>query len=233
MKKADRLFQLVTLLKSKRIAITAANIASQMHCSERTVYRDIKALQEAGIIIDGAAGVGYRINADNHIPPLMFTQDELLSILVGNRMVQALTDPQLGQAARLAEQKIRAILSPRFQQFCDQQAYRIPVMEKDTALRKVHGQIRSACEQRQKVDLHYRDAENSPSKRRIWPLGLMGLNGIWIVVAWCELRQDYRTFRFDRMLQIEFSNEHFVTTKTISMDYYFQHVIKVNDQEWR
>ena len=110
MRKAERLFQIVTLLRGRRTVITAEQLALALEISTRTLYRDIQALQLSGVPIEGEAGVGYRLRAGFDLPPLMLTSDEMLALLVGARMVRAFTDRELAQAAEAAESKIRSIL---------------------------------------------------------------------------------------------------------------------------
>lgn len=113
MTKSERLFNLVTLLSSRRTAITAESIADVMEVSVRTVYRDIQSLQSAHISIDGEPGVGYLLGKRNHLPPLMFKSQEALALLLGSKMVQAFTDPELAKSAQSAEEKILSVLPER------------------------------------------------------------------------------------------------------------------------
>lgn len=209
MRKAERLFQLVALLRGRRLAITAEALAEALEVSTRTVYRDIRALEASGVPIDGEAGVGYRLDPGFELPPIMFTRDEVLAILVGGRMVQAFTDPALGAAARSVEVKVRAILDDRAKAMADAQPYRIPQLSRDDGLRETHRQIRAACEARRKMTILYRDGEGEKTRRVVWPLGLIGWSGVWTMCAWCELRVAYRNFRFDRIENLETLEETF------------------------
>lgn len=229
MNKAERLFQLVSLLRARRTAITAEAIAETMEVSVRTVYRDIQSLALSGVPVQGEPGIGYRLKPDYQLPPLMFDPDELLSLLVGGRMVQAFTDPELARAARLAEQKIRSILTEPLKLLAEKQPYRIPILERDTALRTVHGTLRQACEAQRKIRATYVDEQRVTSQRVIWPLGLIGWTGRWTLLAWCELRQDYRNFRFDRFEKIEPLDEFFATTPTINLEYYITQKVCAKD----
>lgn len=229
MNKAERLFQLVLLLRSRRTAMTAEAIAETMGVSVRTVYRDVQALSLSGIPIEGEPGVGYMIRAANHLPPLIFTPDELQALLVGNRMVQAFTDKDLAQGARSAELKIRSILTEPLQRHAEQQPYRIPIMTSDDGMRELHGTLRRACEQRQKIRAIYLDEKQEKSERIIWPLGMIGWTGKWTLLAWCELRSAYRNFRFDRFETLELLEENFKVTNDISIAHYLQSVVGMRD----
>src|SRR3954471_11413639 len=110
MRRADRLFQIIQLLRRRRIVITAAQIARKLEVSERTVYRDIRDLMLAGTPIDGEAGVGYRIRPGYDLPPLMFDRDEIQALVLGARIVRQFGDPALARAADAILGKVAAIL---------------------------------------------------------------------------------------------------------------------------
>lgn len=199
MRRADRLFELVTLLRGRRMAVTGRELAGALEVSLRTVYRDVADLQAQGVPIDGEAGVGYRLSPGFDLPPVMFDRHEVMALLVGARMVEAFTDPALGASARKAEAKIRAILDDPALAAADALPYRAPVLPSDAPLRERHQRIREACEARAKLRLDYRDAGGAASHRVVWPLGLLAWTGRWTLLAWCEMRGDYRNFRFDRI----------------------------------
>ncbi|GAM09464.1 putative HTH-type transcriptional regulator YobV [Geobacter sp. OR-1] len=229
MNKAERLFQLVMLLRSRRTAMTAEAIATTMGVSVRTVYRDVQSLTLSGVPVEGEPGVGYLLHPGNHLPPLIFTPDELQALIVGSRMVQAFTDPELAQGARSAELKIRSILTEPLQRHAEQQPYRIPVLERDDRLREVHGKLRRACENRQKIRAVYLDEKQEKTERIVWPLGIVGWSGKWTLLAWCELRSAYRNFRFDRFEALEPLEENFKPTDNISIAHYLQSVVGMRD----
>lgn len=229
MRKAERLFHLVTLLRSRRTAITAQAIAEVMETSIRTVYRDIQALVLTGVPIEGEPGVGYLIRPSHHLPPLMFTPEELQALMVGGRMVQAFTDRELARAARQAEHKIRSVLTEPLKRHAERQPYRIPVLERDEPSREVHGTLRRACELSQKVRVVYYSKDEVVTERIIWPLGIIGWIGRWTLLAWCELRQDYRNFRLDRFRSLEIMDDNFMRTDEISISHYLKTVIGISD----
>lgn len=229
MTKAERLFELTLLLRSRRTAITAETIAELMQISPRTVYRDVQSLIMAGVPVTGEPGVGYMIRPGNHLPPLLFTPDELQALIVGSRMVQAFTDKDLAQGARTAELKIRSVLTEQLKRHAEQQPYRIPIMESDDPLREVHGRLRRACEQHHKIRVFYQDEKQLQSERILWPLAMVGWSGVWTLLAWCELRRDYRNFRFDRIESLEVLAEQFNPTEEINIAHYLRHIIGVRD----
>jgi predicted DNA-binding transcriptional regulator YafY len=229
MNKAERLFQLVTLLRSRRTAVTAETIAGMMGVSVRTVYRDVQALSLSGIPIEGESGVGYLIRPGHHLPPLMFAPDELQALIVGSRMVQAFTDRDLAQAAQRVEHKIRSVLPDELKEHAERQPYRIPVIERDDELRETHGTLRHACELHRKVVVRYTDENRIETERIVWPLGMIGWTGCWTLLAWCELRLDYRNFRFDRFRSLQVLEEEFTPTPEISIAWYLRQVVGIRD----
>ncbi len=230
MTKAERLFQLVTLLRSRRTAITAEAIAEQMGVSARTVYRDVQALTLSGVPIEGEAGVGYLLRSGEHLPPLMFDADELQALMVGSRMVQTFTDHELGAAAQRAEQKIRSVLTEPMKRRAENQPYRIPHHQRDDQQREVHGCLRRACEARQKLRVIYGDEKDVRTERTIWPLGMIGWGGsTWTLLAWCELRRDYRNFRFDRFEVLEELAETYPDDNEISIGHYLSSALGMRD----
>ncbi|GAA3929910.1 YafY family protein [Litoribacillus peritrichatus] len=220
MNKAERLFHLMALLRSRRTAITAEIMAEKMDVSVRTVYRDIQALTLSGIPIEGEAGIGYLLQSGFEIPPLMFSNDELQSLLVGIRMVKAFTDPELSKAAQLAEDKIMSVLPDPLKRYAETQPYCIPVVDRDNEIRETHLLLRKACERQQKLVIEYADGQQQKSTRIIWPLRLVGWGDRWTLLAWCELRDDYRNFRFDRINHLVVTDTTFETTETINWEHY-------------
>ncbi len=198
-RRADRLFRLVSELRGRRLAVTADRLAEVLEVSPRTIYRDVADLIGSGVPIAGEAGVGYRLDAGFELPPVMFTRSETLALLVGGAMVRAYTDPDLARAAEAAEAKIRAILDDSALAALDKQPYRIPLFKEDEPHRARHQQIREATDAQRKLELAYVDADGARSMRTVWPLGLIGWTGRWTLLAWCETRNDYRNFRFDRI----------------------------------
>lgn len=229
MRKSERLFQLVTLLQGRRTAITAKALAEKLEVAVRTVYRDIQALMLAGVPIEGEAGVGYWLHKGFTLPPLMFQPDEITALLVGSRMVQAWTDPQLGEAARRAENRILAVLPPQILNDVTRLPYRIPNFSNPEA--ETHGLLRRACEERHKATITYRDMKEQESTRTLWPLGMVGWSDHWTLLAWCELRDEYRNFRFDRIQNIELLDATYPTHPERNLEHYLTEVIGIEDEQ--
>lgn len=229
MRKSERLFQLVTLLQGRRTAITAQALGKALGVGVRTVYRDVQALILSGVPIDGEAGVGYRLRAGFDLPPLMFQSEEVTALLVGSRMVQAWTDPDLAQAAKQAETKILAALTPALLQRVSHLPYRIPVYE--SGVSGIHRLLREACEERHKVSVTYRDMSGQESTRTLWPLGMVGWGDHWTLLAWCEKRDAYRNFRFDRIQNILPLPEHYPAHPQRNLEHYLTEVIGIGDEQ--
>ena len=220
MHKSERLFQLVNLLRGRRMAITAEQLAQVLEVTTRTIYRDIQTLQQTGIPVDGEAGIGYRLAPGYQLPPLMFDFEELQALLLGSSMVQAWTDPELAKAAAKAESKIRAILPEPLLQKADEQPYQVPRFDKHNDERNKHGVLRKACEGYLKTQLDYQDAQQVSTLRIVWPLGLIFWGERWTLLAWCELRDDFRHFRLDRMAKIQPTQTPFEQVYPRSLKYF-------------
>lgn len=229
MRKSERLFQLVTLLQGRRTAMTGQALADALGVAVRTVYRDIQALILSGVPIDGEAGVGYRLRKGFDLPPLMFEMDEVTALLAGNRMVQAWTDPELAAAARRAEAKILAVLTPAMLNEISRLPYRVPIYSNPE--RETHGLLRKACELRLRVKIAYRDMKEQETERTLWPLGMVGWGDRWTLLAWCELRDEYRNFRFDRIQHIECLPEHFPHHPERNLEHYLTKIVGVEDAQ--
>lgn len=229
MRKSERLFQLVTLLQGRRTAITAQALAEELGVAVRTVYRDMQALILSGVPIDGEAGVGYRLRKGFDLPPLMFQPEEVTALLVGSRMVQAWTDPALAQAAKQAEAKILAVLTPAMLVAISRLPYRIPNYSRPE--REVHGLLRKACEARHKVSISYQDINGQDTMRILWPLGMVGWGDHWTLLAWCEKRDAYRNFRFDRIQDIEVLAELYPLHPQRNLEHYLTAVIGIGDEQ--
>lgn len=198
MRRADRLFNLVLLLNSKR-AVTARELAEALAVSERTVYRDIADLSLSGVPVAGEAGVGYMMRGHYQLPPLMFDADELAALALGARMVQGWSDDELGRAGERALLKIKAVLPEGLKRSLAGQPLLVPDFHVPPAMVESLGMLRRAIADDRKLRFAYTRADGETSLRTIWPLGLFFWGQSWTLGAWCELRGEYRSFRPDRM----------------------------------
>lgn len=198
MRRADRLFQLVQLIRGRRLS-TAAFLAQRLEVSERTVYRDIADLQHQGVPIEGEAGVGYRLGPGFELPPLMFTQDEASALVAAARLAQSWVDPALACDIEAGLGKILSVLPSAMRVSAEALALYAPALGLDDILRARLQTLREAVQSRNKLLLHYRDVSGDASERTVRPLGCFYWGKVWTLSTWCELRNDFRGFRLDRM----------------------------------
>jgi predicted DNA-binding transcriptional regulator YafY len=198
MRRADRLFEIVQLLQSRRF-MTAQQIAGALEVSVRTVYRDTADLMTAGVPIDGEAGVGYRLDREFDLPPLMFDRDEIEALLIGARIVQSWANEDLAHAASRALIKIESVLPDDLRPHLAEGALFALRVESTRALSENLAPLRAAIQARHKINFEYTRLNGEPSERTVHPLGLFYWGTIWSLAAWCELRNDFRTFRIDRI----------------------------------
>ncbi len=202
MRRADRLFQIVQYLRGGRL-VTAAMLAEWLEVSERTIYRDIADLQSTGVPIDGEAGVGYVMRAGFDLPPLMFTRDEIVALVAGARLVRAWGGATMARAAEEALVKIEAVLPEAERDRPGQVEIHAFGLEMTSEVRARIDEIASAVAARHRLALRYADAEGQETERTVCPLGLWFWGKVWTLVAWCELRVDFRMFRLDRIAHMD------------------------------
>lgn len=201
MRRADRLFQIVQMIRGRRLS-TAQFLAQRLEVSERTVYRDIAELMTQGVPIEGEAGVGYRMRSGFDLPPLMFTHEEAQALVASVRIAQPRLDPTLAAQAENALSKILAVLPPAARAAAETLAVYAPPVEFDPGTRARLEPLRLAAEGRRKVQLSYLDLKESASTRTVRPLGCFYWGAVWTLAAWCETREDFRSFRVDRIREL-------------------------------
>lgn len=220
MRRADRLLALLQALRRLSPPVTALTLGDTLDVSVRTVYRDIEALRGLGVGIDGEAGFGYLLTDDNALPPLMFTGPEVEALALGLRKVMAIGDEELASAAENAMTKLTPVLPKpvrtelesgillahsytREGRLADLARRGMPARPVDPAL------IRKAAREEWKLRIRYRDEQGRVTERTAWPLAIAYLDTADLVVSWCELRADFRTFRLDRFLEATVTDESF------------------------
>lgn len=186
-------------MRQRRTAITAKQLADRLGVSERTIYRDIQALSLSGTPIEGEAGVGYCLQRHFDLPPIMFDSDEVEALLLGVRMVRSWSDRQLATSANSALSKIMAVLPEQLQHIEESSPIKVPDFQMQHLIAPYSEAIRAAIRKQHKIHIHYTDAKDGVSERTLWPFGLYFWGKAWTLVAWCELRRDYRVFRLDRI----------------------------------
>jgi len=208
MRRADRLFQIVGLLSHDKVT-TAHDLAETLEVSRRTIYRDIQDLFLSGVPIEGEAGVGYRLMKGFHLPPLMFDEEELAALMLGARMIQAWTDKDLARSAHQAIRKICHVIPERLKPELERQELLVPDFNINTITKKHLALLRNAVKQQNKVSFNYTRDDGQKSSRTVRPLGLFYWGRVWTLVAWCELRDEFRHFRLDRTKNIDLPDEMF------------------------
>ncbi|WP_138469704.1 YafY family protein [Poseidonocella sp. HB161398] len=198
MRRADRLFRIVDELRGGR-RTTARLLAERLEVSERTIYRDIADLQGSGVPVEGEAGYGYVMAEGYHLPPLMFTEAEITALVAGARLIRAWGGAEMAAGAEDALRKISAVLPAPVRARAEAVAVHsvAPEMTPELAMRL--DRIERAVQARQRLEFAYADGAGAATERVVRPLGLWFWGKVWTLVAWCELRGDFRVFRLDRI----------------------------------
>jgi predicted DNA-binding transcriptional regulator YafY len=221
MRRADRLFLVIHALRGRRTALPARSLAETLGVSLRTVYRDVADLQLSGVPIEGEAGVGYVLRKGADIPPLMFSAEELEALVVGTRFVKAFAGQRLHRGAQAALLKIEAVLPPELKQRALRSRIFAPAgwnEAKSGLIDRLHAAIAA----HQVLRLDYRDEAARTPQREVEPLCLAFWGGVWTLGSWCRLRQDFRTFRPDRIATFEPTGEAFVEVPERGMAAYLR-----------
>jgi predicted DNA-binding transcriptional regulator YafY len=209
MRRADRLFDIIRILRAARRPVTAAGLAAQLEVTARTVYRDIATLQARRVPIEGAAGVGYVLRPGFDLPPLMFTAEELDAVALGARLVRRVRDPKLQATADRVLTKVLGALPDALRTHLDAPPFyvsdgsAVPAEGIDLAA------ARRAIRETRKMRIGYVDEKGMRSDRVIWPIAMAYYVDATLIGAWCELRADYRNFRVDRIAAAQVLDERF------------------------
>src|ERR671910_1112334 len=207
--RAERLLELLQVLRRYRQPVAGQTLADELGVSVRTLYRDIATLQGQGAAIDGEAGLGYVLKPGFMLPPLMFSEEEIEALVLGSRWVHQRADRALADAAANVLAKIGAVLPKDLRDTLDESGLLIgpgdPIAAGDAQLPK----IRQAIRTERKIGLSYRDNNGADSKRIIWPFALSFFEKVRVVVAWCELREDFRHFRTDRIVVLNMTEKRY------------------------
>ena len=208
MRRADRLFHIIQLIRGRRLT-TAAWLAGRLEGSERTIYRDVADLQAQGVPLEGEAGVGYRLGAGFDLPPMMFTQDEAKALVASVRLSQVWLDAALGQSAQDALGKILSVLPAEARVAAEALAVFAPEGGLPRAAQRTLQTLREAVQERRKIFINYRDLNEKASERTLRPLGCFYWGKVWTLAAWCEQREDFRSFRVDRVTYVRRLDDRF------------------------
>ena len=207
MRRAERLFQIIQILRRSRAPVTADAIAAELETSKRSVYRDIAALVGQRAPIRGEAGVGYVLEAGYDMPPLMLTPDEIEAAVLGAQWVAGRGDPALATAARDLIAKIAAAVPDNLRPYVLEPATRAPAPWNPAPDTIDMAQTRAWIHAGRKIRLDYRDEKGAVSQRVIWPVTVGYMATTRMLIAWCELRGDFRNYRTDRVVAAEFLDD--------------------------
>jgi len=207
MSRTERLLQLMQILRRHRYPISGALLSQELGISLRSLYRDIATLQNQGAKIAGEAGLGYVLQPGFTLPPLMFTEEEIAAIALGSRWVAQQADHKLALAARDALAKIASVLPAEARQELETSGLLIGPSSQNTGNDEQLRQIRLAIRKQYKLVLEYQDETGHASERTIWPCALAFFDSVRVIVAWCELRNDFRHFRSDRIQSLQVADQ--------------------------
>ena len=207
MRRADRLFQIIQILRRSTRPVTAAALAEELEISKRTVYRDVADLIGQRVPIEGEAGFGYLLATDYDMPPLMLTPDEIEAVTLGAQWVAGRSDKVLSNAARDVIAKIAAVVPERLRPFIVEPSVGAKPTIGEPEERVDTSMLRSAIRSGVKLRLRYRSEAGEETERTVWPVILGYAETNRLLVAWCELRQSFRHFRTDRIIEAEMLDE--------------------------
>ncbi len=202
MRKSDRLFEIIQILRSHNKSVTAEALAEELEVSKRTIYRDIQALQAMRTPIDGEAGVGYMMRSGYDLPAINFNANELEAIVVGLNLLARTGDKSLQQAAKSVANKIESVREKTDSLMVSDWGVELP---DDVDMEP----LRTAIRLDQKMSIRYRDDAGIESQRSILPIAMIYYIEVIVLVAWCELREDFRHFRVDRIVHSELLDDYF------------------------
>ncbi|MGF7140943.1 helix-turn-helix transcriptional regulator [Roseimarinus sediminis] len=234
MNRIDRLNAILIQLQSKRI-VKAQEIADRFEISLRTVYRDIRALEEAGIPIGAEAGIGYFLQESYHLPPVMFTSDEAAALLFGEKLIEKMSDDKIISDFCSALYKIKAILKPSEKDYLEKLHERVAVYNLNSMGDRYHQlrlfEIQDALVNKRVLRIKYEARYAGEAEwREVEPIGLCNYSSRWHLFAWCLLRKDYRDFRLDRIEELQATERNFKGKKHLSVAEYMDHISNFSTQ---
>lgn len=200
------------ILRRHRGTVSGEVLAREASVSLRTIRRDIATLQAMGADIDGAPGVGYILRPGFLLPPLSFTEEELQALVAGVQWVSRQTDDALAFAAQNALAKIGGVLPPEMRRALDDDALYIGRRQEDTSSLDL-ARVRKAMREQRKMRIEYADHAGAASARIIWPIMIGYVESRRFVAGWCELRNDFRLFRADRIMQVDFLEDRYTRNR--------------------
>lgn len=209
MRRAERLFQIIQILRRGRGPVTADALARELETSKRSIYRDIAALVGQRAPIRGEAGVGYVLEDGYDMPPLMLTPDEIEAAVLGAQWVAGRGDPALARAANDLIAKIAEAVPDNLRPIVLEPSVRATPSWRNEPDNIDMAQVRASIHAGRRIKLSYRDEAGQASDRIIWPVTVGYMETKRLLIGWCELRADFRTFRTDRVAEAVFLDDRY------------------------
>ncbi len=234
MNRIDRLTAILIQLQTKEV-VTAQEIADRFDISLRTVYRDVRALEEAGVPIGAEAGKGYFLSEGFHLPPVMFTPEEANALLIGSKLIEGQTDNSIKQHFYEAMLKIKSVLRNAEKEGLQELEERIEVATPVQGTNENFPNNFLATIQKALINdsllsfKYYSNYNGEYSERQVEPMGLVHYSGFWHLLAYCRLRQAPRNFRVDRLVKLELKDERFDKSKHSSFKEFMQKMVEGTD----
>jgi predicted DNA-binding transcriptional regulator YafY len=224
MNRLERITSILLMLQSRR-KITAQQLADHFETSVRTIYRDVRVLEEAGVPVGAEAGVGYFIMDGYSLPPVMFTREEAAAMLTGEKLLHRFGDASVNREFKTAMHKIRSVLRSGEKEFLEtlEQSMAVYGSRKKQADESFPDHFISSIQQalvkQQVIEIDYYAVHSEEtSKRKVEPIGLSHMSGHWHLYAWCRLRGAVRDFRSDRIKTLRLLDEHYDKQKLPTLD---------------
>jgi predicted DNA-binding transcriptional regulator YafY len=214
MSRASRLLQLIQVLRRHRAPVVAARLAEELQVSVRSIYRDIETLRQQGAHIEGEAGIGYLLRPGFLLPPLIFSEEELEALILGLRLAARQGDANLGRAAEDVAAKLRAVLPKELKTFVDETALLAGPAVHRPDERVDLAEVRLCIRSSRKARIDYEDKDGTRTERVVWPVAVGFFERTRVLLAWCESRADFRSFRVDRIATWSSLSERIGTSRT-------------------
>lgn len=231
MNRLERVTSILLMLQTKRI-LKASEIAERFGISLRTVYRDISVLEEAGVPIISEPGLGYSIMKGYTLPPVAFTQDEANTLLIAGKLLEPYSDESVRKHFASALDKVKAILDLTEKDHLENLDERVKVIEQFTNPPNVTQnlvKVQQALADSHVIEIDYQTSYSSQkSTRKVEPIGLTFYSNAWHLIAWCQIRNDYRDFRTDRISRIDFTKDYYKTADHKGLDEYLKELQRLN-----
>lgn len=222
MRRAERLFRIIQIMRTANGALTAQQIADKLEISKRSVYRDMTHLMGSGAPIDSEPGVGFMLRDEFDLPPLSFTFEQLEALALGAKTLALIADKDMSAAAKEALAKIRDAVPESHKQKLDSPHLMVVPPQGTNMPQKELRQARKAIDEQRVMQVTYCALDETVSERQLYPLALTNFGPIWLLTAWCATRQDFRDFRMDRFEQMQLQREKFTLAPHQTLETYLQ-----------